>query len=254
MFEIFGIFTIPVVAIAIILFRCIRVIDQYERAVVFTFGVCGDEPKGPGIIFVIPGVQRMVRVDMRNLVLEVPSQDVITKDNITLKVNAVINFRVVDTIKAVNEVENYVYAITQRSQTTLRDVLGRSEMDELLSQRDVINAKLAEILDNITEAWGVKVASVEIKNVDLPAEMQRAMARQAEAERDRRAKIINADAEYQAAQKLSDASRIMAENPTSIQLRYLQTLVAISNEKSTTTIFPFPMELLRMFDSKRSEK
>ena len=244
-------FTTPLIVIGIvILFSSIKVLNEYERGVTLTFGRFTGV-KGPGLIFLIPGVQQMFRMSTRVVVLDVPPQDVITRDNISVKVNAVIYFRVVNPQAAVLNVENYMYATSQLAQTTLRSVLGQQELDDLLANRDKINKNLQEILDQHTEPWGIKISSVEVKNVDLPQDMQRAIARQAEAERERRAKIIHAEGEFQAAQKLSDAAQIMAANPTSIQLRYLQTLTEISTEKNSTIIFPVPMDLIKMFMENR---
>ena len=244
-------FTTPlIIIIVVILFSSIKVLNEYERGVTLTLGRFTGV-KGPGLIFLIPGVQQMVRMSTRVVVLDVPPQDVITRDNISVKVNAVIYFRVIDPQAAVLNVENYMYATSQLAQTTLRSVLGQQELDDLLAQRDKINKNLQEILDLHTEPWGIKISSVEVKNVDLPQDMQRAIARQAEAERERRAKVIHAEGEFQAAQKLSDAAQIMAMNPTSIQLRYLQTLTEISTEKNSTIIFPVPMDLIKMFMENR---
>ncbi|MEI7528107.1 MAG: slipin family protein [Elusimicrobiota bacterium] len=244
-------FTTPlIIIIVVILFSSIKVLNEYERGVTLTLGRFTGV-KGPGLIFLIPGVQQMFRMSTRVVVLDVPPQDVITRDNISVKVNAVIYFRVIDPQAAVLNVENYMYATSQLAQTTLRSVLGQQELDDLLAQRDKINKNLQEILDLHTEPWGIKISSVEVKNVDLPQDMQRAIARQAEAERERRAKVIHAEGEFQAAQKLSDAAQIMAMNPTSIQLRYLQTLTEISTEKNSTIIFPVPMDLIKMFMENR---
>ena len=237
----------PFVIIAVVvLFASIKVLNEYERGVTLTLGRFTGV-KGPGLVFLIPGIQQMFRMSTRVVVLDVPPQDVITRDNISVKVNAVIYFRVVNPQAAVLNVENYMYATSQLAQTTLRSVLGQQELDDLLAQRDKINKNLQEILDLHTEPWGIKISSVEVKNVDLPQEMQRAIAKQAEAERERRAKVIHAEGEFQAAQKLSDAAQIMAVNPTAIQLRYLQTLTEISVEKNSTIIFPVPMDLIKMF-------
>ena len=244
-------FTTPlIIIIVVILFSSIKVLNEYERGVTLTLGRFTGV-KGPGLIFLIPGVQQMFRMSTRVVVLDVPPQDVITRDNISVKVNAVIYFRVIDPQAAVLNVENYMYATSQLAQTTLRSVLGQQELDDLLAQRDKINKNLQEILDLHTEPWGIKISSVEVKNVDLPQDMQRAIARQADAERERRAKVIHAEGEFQAAQKLSDAAQIMAMNPTSIQLRYLQTLTEISTEKNSTIIFPVPMDLIKMFMENR---
>jgi regulator of protease activity HflC (stomatin/prohibitin superfamily) len=203
--------------------------------------------KGPGIIFLIPLVDRIVKVSLRTVVMDVPPQDVITKDNVSIKVNAVVYFRVMSPDKAIVEVENFLFATSQLSQTTLRSILGQSELDELLAERDKINLQLQQIIDDQTEPWGIKVSNVEVKHIDLPVEMQRAMARQAEAERERRAKVIHAEGEFQAAQKLADAAKVIEQHPTALQLRYLQTLTEIASENSSTTIFPFPIDLLAPF-------
>lgn len=237
------------IIVIILLISGIKILNEYERGVIFRLGRL-ISMKGPGIIYVIPIVDRMVRVSLRIVVLDVPPQDVITRDNVSIKVNAVVYFRVMDPNKAVVEVENYLYATSQLAQTTLRVVMGQVELDEILAEREKINARLQEILDQQTDPWGIKVSNVEVKHIDLPAEMQRAMAKQAEAERERRAKIISADGEYQAAQKLSDASKILAENPISIQLRYLQTLTEVATENNSTTIFPVPIELLSLIMKK----
>jgi len=242
----------PIIIIAIVVaFSSIKVLNEYERGVILTFGRFTGV-KGPGLIFVIPGIQQMFRMSTRVVVLDVPPQDVITRDNISVKVNAVIYFRVVNPQTAVLNVENYMYATSQLAQTTLRSVLGQQELDDLLANRDKINKNLQEILDLHTEPWGIKISSVEVKNVDLPQEMQRAIAKQAEAERERRAKVIHAEGEFQAAQKLSDAAQIMAVNPAAIQLRYLQTLTEIATDNSSTIIFPVPMDLIQMFLKNRN--
>ncbi|MFQ5992440.1 MAG: slipin family protein [Nitrospiraceae bacterium] len=227
-----------------------KVLPEYERAVIFRFGrlargIIGGN--GPGVVIIIPFVDSMIRVSMRTVAMDVPPQDVITKDNVTVKVNAVVYFRVVDQQRAVVEVEDYLYATSMMSQTTLRSVLGQSQLDDLLSKRDEINAELQRIIDQQTEPWGVKVSAVEVKNVDLPQEMQRAIAKQAEAERERRSKVIHAEGEYQAAQRLYDAANVMSQNTVALQLRYLQTLVEVASEKSSTTIFPVPMDILTPF-------
>jgi regulator of protease activity HflC (stomatin/prohibitin superfamily) len=232
--------------IVIFLFMAIKILNEYERAVIFRLGRIIDH-KGPGLIILIPIIDRMVRVSLRTVAMDVPSQDVITRDNVSVKVNAVIYFRVMDPTKAVIEVENYLYATSQLAQTTLRSVCGQSELDELLSEREKINMEIQEILDRHTDPWGVKVSMVEVKHIDLPTEMQRAIARQAEAERERRAKVINAEGEYQAAARLSEAAMIIAKEPTALQLRYLQTLVEVAAEKNSTTIFPIPIDLLEPF-------
>jgi len=237
----------------VILFASIKVLNEYERGVTLTLGRFTGV-KGPGLIFLIPGIQQMFRMSTRVVVLDVPPQDVITRDNISVKVNAVIYFRVVDPQAAVLNVENFMYATSQLAQTTLRSVLGQQELDDLLAQRDKINKNLQEILDLHTEPWGIKISSVEVKNVDLPQEMQRAIAKQAEAERERRAKVIHAEGEFQAAQKLSDAAAIMAVNPAAIQLRYLQTLTEIATDNNSTTIFPVPIDMLNLFMKKLETK
>ncbi|MBP8626673.1 MAG: slipin family protein [Syntrophorhabdales bacterium] len=245
---------IPIVFVIVIviffLASAIKILNEYERGVIFRLGRVLGNPKGPGLIILIPIIDRMVKVSLRTVVLDVPSQDVITKDNVSIKVNAVVYFRVVDALKAIVEIENYLYATSQLSQTTLRSVLGQAELDELLSHREKINDRLQDILDTHTEPWGIKVANVEVKNVDLPQEMQRALARQAEAERERRAKIIGAEGEYQAATKLAEASEILSQNPMALQLRYLQTLIEISTEKNSTIIFPIPIDLIKVFTDK----
>jgi regulator of protease activity HflC (stomatin/prohibitin superfamily) len=210
--------------------------------------------KGPGIIFLIPIVDKMVKVSLRTVVFDVPPQDIITKDNVSIKVNAVVYFRVVQPDKAIVEVENFLFATSQMSQTTLRSILGQSELDELLAERDKINSKLQMIIDHQTEPWGIKVSNVEVKHIDLPVEMQRAMARQAEAERERRAKIIHAEGEFQAASKLADASSVIESHPMALQLRYLQTLTEIASEKNSTTIFPVPIDLIAPFMKAMREK
>jgi len=224
----------------------IKILSEYERGVVFRLGKLLPHAKGPGIILVFKPIDRMVRVTLRTVVFDVPPQDVITRDNVSVKVNAVIYFRVMDPRKAIVEVENYNYATSQLAQTTLRSVLGQVELDDLLSQRDRLNAQLQQILDEHTDLWGIKVSSVEVKHVDLPADMQRAMARQAEAEREKRAKIIHAAGELEASSKLSQAANVIAAEPVAITLRYLQTLTEIASEKNSTIIFPLPVEMLTM--------
>src|SRR5512143_62954 len=230
----------------IIIANAIRILREYERGVIFRLGRLVDV-KGPGIIFLIPLVDKMVKVSLRTLVLDVPPQDVITKDNVSIKVNAVIYFRVVQPDKAIVEVENYLFATSQLSQTTLRSILGQSELDELLAERDRINSKLQTIIDQHTEPWGIKIYNVEGKQIDLPVEMQRARARQAEAERERRAKVVHAEGEFQASQKLADAAQIIEEHPIALQLRFLQTLTEIASEKNSTIIFPVPIDLTAPF-------
>ena len=237
----YSVLTIIILAV-LLLSSAIKVLREYERGVVFRLGRAIGA-KGPGLIFLIPIVDKMVRVPLRTVAMDVPPQDVITRDNVTVKVNAVIYFRVLNANRAVLEVENYLYATSQIAQTTLRSTLGESELDELLAQRDKINKELQRVIDGHTEPWGIKVSTVEVKNVDLPQEMQRAIARQAEAERERRAKIINAEGELQASQKLSEAAAVIATQPLAMQLRYLQTLAEIATENNSTTIFPVPIDL-----------
>jgi regulator of protease activity HflC (stomatin/prohibitin superfamily) len=239
-------YLIPVILVVAVLYNSIKILMEYERGVVFFLGKF-QTVKGPGLIFVFPIVQRFIRVNLQTVTMDVPSQDVITRDNVSVKVNAVIFFRVVDPERAILAVQDYLYSTSQISQTTLRSVLGQSQLDELLSKRDEINVELQRIIDQQTEPWGVKVTAVEVKNVDLPPEMQRAIAKQAEAERERRAKVIHAEGEFQAAQKLSEAADIMARNPITLQLRYLQTLVEVASEKNSTTIFPIPIDILAPF-------
>lgn len=245
----FPILTAVIIVFAvIILFNAIRVLREYERGVVFRLGrLISGGVRGPGLIFLIPVIDKMVKVSLRTVVMDVPPQDVITQDNVSIKVNAVIYFRVIQPQKAVVEVENFLMATSQLSQTTLRSVLGQSELDDLLSQREKINQKLQQIIDAHTEPWGVKVSNVEVKQIDLPQEMQRAMAKQAEAERERRSKVIAAEGEFQASQRLSDAAKILSEQPSALTLRYLQTLREIATENNSTTIFPVPVDLLRPF-------
>ena len=242
-----------VIIVVVVLFTSIKVLNEYERGVVLTLGRFTGV-KGPGLIILIPGIQQMFRISTRVVVMDVPPQDVITRDNISVKVNAVIYFRVVNPQSAVLNVDNYMYATSQLAQTTLRSVLGQQELDDLLAQRDKINQNLQQILDLHTEPWGIKISSVEVKNVDLPQEMQRAIARQAEAERERRAKVIHAEGEFQASRKLADAAIIMSTAPAAIQLRYLQTLTEISTEKNSTIIFPVPLDLIKIFmDSRKPQ-
>ncbi len=243
---------IVIILIVVFLFMAIKVLNEYERGVIFRLGRVIDH-KGPGLIILVPVIDRMVRVSLRTVAMDVPSQDVITRDNVSVKVSAVIYFRVMDPTKAVIEVENYLYATSQLAQTTLRSVCGQSELDDLLAEREKVNLEIQEILDRHTGPWGVKVSMVEVKHIDLPTEMQRAIARQAEAERERRAKIINAEGEFQAAAKLSEAAAIIAKEPTALQLRFLQTLVEVAAEKNSTTIFPVPIDLLEPFVRKMKE-
>jgi len=239
--------TIAIIVLVIFfLSASLKILNEYERAVIFRLGRV-ITAKGPGLIILIPVIDKMVRVSLRLIVMDVDPQDVITRDNVSVKVNAVIYFRVIDSTKAIIEVEDFSYAMSQLAQTTIRSVCGQAELDELLAERDKINAELQEILDTHTDPWGIKVATVELKHIDLPQEMQRAMARQAEAERERRAKIINAEGEFQAAAKLAEASEIIAKHPVALQLRYLQTVNEMSTESNTTTIFPIPIDLFRPF-------
>lgn len=241
-------FIVIVFLLIMFLGNAIRVLKEYERGVVFRLGrILGSGVKGPGLILLIPIIDKMVKVSLRTVVMDVPPQDVITQDNVSIKVNAVVYFRVMQPQKAIIEVENFLFATSQLSQTTLRSVLGQSELDDLLSQREMINQKLQQIIDHQTEPWGIKVSHVEVKQIDLPQEMQRAMAKQAEAERERRSKVISAEGEFQASQRLSDAAKILAEQPSALTLRYLQTLREIATENNSTTIFPVPIDLLTPF-------
>lgn len=242
-----------VIFLIFILSSAIKVLREYERGVIFRLGRLIDV-KGPGLILLIPIVDRMVRVSLRTIVMDVPPQDIITKDNVSLKVNAVVYFRVVQAQKAIVEVEDYLAATSQISQTTLRSILGQSQLDELLSERDKINQQLQHIIDDQTEPWGIKVTLVEVKQVDLPIEMQRAIARQAEAERLRRAKVINAEGEYQASQKLSDAAAVISKYPVAVQLRFLQTLTEVATDKNSTMIFPVPIDLIKPFLEKAEKE
>lgn len=235
------------VAGLILLAMMVKVLNEYERGVVFRLGRVLGKPKGPGLIILIPIVDRIQRVSLRTVVMDVPPQDVITSDNVTLKVNAVVYFRVIDPLKAIIQVENFMYATSQLAQTTLRAVLGQADLDELLTQREKINKDLQEIIDTSTDPWGIKVSDVEIKHVDLPQEMQRAMAKQAEAERERRAKVIHAQGELQAAVKLSEAAEMIEKHPIALQLRYLQTLTEVAAENNSTLVFPIPIDLFSPF-------
>jgi regulator of protease activity HflC (stomatin/prohibitin superfamily) len=239
--------------IIIILANAIRIVREYDRLVVFRLGRLVGQ-KGPGLVLLWPVIDRAVKVGLRIVALDVPPQDIITKDNVTVKVNAVVYFRVVSVNEAVVQVENYLYATSQIAQTTLRSILGQAELDELLSEREKLNLALQQVIDRETEPWGVKVTKVEVKNVDLPQEMQRAIARQAEAERERRAKVINAEGEYQAAQRLTEAAQVIAREPTALQLRYLQTLAEIATENNSTTIFPVPVDFLKVFMDSLAKK
>ncbi|MBI4598240.1 MAG: slipin family protein [Candidatus Omnitrophica bacterium] len=247
----YGLFPVVILLVFWVM-NCIKILNEYERGVVFRLGRMLSQPLGPGLIFILFPIDRMVRISLRTVTLDVPPQDVITKDNVSIKVNAVIYFRVIDPNKAIVEVEDYLFATSQMAQTTLRSVLGQVELDELLAQRDKLNQQLQALIDRHTDPWGVKVSAVETKQVDLPEEIRRAMARQAEAERVRRAKIIGADAEFQAAQKLVDAAALMSEQPMSLQMRYLQTLAEIAtSDKNSTTIFPIPIDLIKPFLEKK---
>jgi len=242
----FGVpFTFLVIVIILII-SGIKILKEYERAVVFRLGrMVG--VRGPGIVYIIPGIEKMVKMDLRTVTMDIPPQDVITRDNVSVKVNAVLYFRVLEPSRAVVEVENYLFATSQLAQVTLRSVCGQAELDELLAERDRINSRIQEILDQQTDPWGIKVVLVELKHIDLPQEMQRAMAKQAEAERERRAKVIHADGEFQASQKLADAAEVIGKQPMALQLRFLQSLVEVASEKNSTTIFPVPIDLLTPF-------
>ena len=235
-----------IVFVLILISSIIKIVPEYERGVVFRLGRL-QEFRGPGLTYVLPMIESMTRIDMRTITMDVPPQDVITRDNVSVKVNAVVYFRVVDPNKAIVQIENYLFATSQLAQTTLRSICGQQELDDLLSERDKINSRLQEILDVQTDPWGIKVSLVEIKHIDLPQEMQRAIAKQAEAERERRAKVINAEGEYQAAQRLADASVIIEQHPVALQLRYLQTLSEVATENNSTTLFPVPIDLLAPF-------
>src|SRR5438132_3119126 len=237
-------YLIPIVVIVVYLLSSIKILAEYERGVIFRLGRVLPQPKGPGVILVFAPIDRIVRMSLRIEAMEVPPQDIVTRDNVTLKVNAVVYFRVIDPTKAVLEVTNFLYATSQVSQTTLRSVLGEVELDELLSQREKLNLRLQSVLDTHTGPWGVKVTVVEVKQVDLPEQMIRAIARQAEAEREKRAKIIHAEGEYEAAEKLGMAAHVIQQEPASLQLRYLQTLVEIGTEKNTTIVFPLPLDII----------
>jgi regulator of protease activity HflC (stomatin/prohibitin superfamily) len=235
--------------VAFYLISSIKILNEYERGVVFRLGKLLPQPKGPGVVLVFAPIDRLVRVSLRTIVMDVPPQDVITRDNVSVKVNAVVYFRVLDSRRAIVEVESYHYATSQLAQTTLRSVLGQVELDDLLSQREKLNQQLQQILDQRTDAWGIKVSAVEVKHVDLPADMQRAMARQAEAEREKRAKIIHAEGELEASEKLSQAATVIAREPVTVTLRYLQTLTEIASEKNSTIVFPLPIEMLNLLGS-----
>ena len=244
----------PLILVVFWLINCVKILNEYERGVVFRLGRILAAPKGPGLQLILFPIDRMIRISLRTIALDVPPQDVITKDNVSIKVNAVVYFRVIDPNKAIVGVEDYLFASSQMAQTTLRSVLGQVELDELLAQRDKLNQQLQTLIDKHTDPWGVKVSAVEIKQVDLTEEIRRAMARQAEAERVRRAKIIGADAEFQAAQKLVEAARLMSTAPMPLQMRYLQTLAEIATEKNSTIIFPIPIELIKPFLEKTVSK
>ena len=239
------------IIVVILIISGIKIMKEYQRAVIFRLGRMV-AARGPGIIYVIPLIEKMIRVDLRTVTMDIPPQDVITRDNVSVKVSAVLYFRVLDPNRAIREVENYLFATSQLAQVTLRSVCGQGELDELLAERDKINARIQTILDAQTDPWGIKVVLVELKHIDLPQEMQRAMAKQAEAERERRAKVIHAEGEFQASQKLADAAEIIAKHPMALQLRFLQSLVEVSAEKNSTIIFPVPLDLLAPF-LKKSE-
>ena len=244
----FGFGFIAIIFVGLFLFsRWVNILREYERAVTFWLGRLSSHPKGPGLVLIFWPFETMVKVSMQTIVHDVPPQDIITRDNVSVKVNAIVYFRVVDPQRAIVEVQNYLLATSQLAQTTLRSVLGQAELDDLLAERDKLNAKLQVIIDQHTEPWGIKVSMVELKNIDLPQEMQRAMAKQAEAEREKRAKIIHAEGELQASVKLAEAGQIVSGNPVTLQLRYLQTLTEISAEKNSTIIFPFPIDLIKAF-------
>lgn len=246
-------FVVLIIFAAILIANAIRILREYERGVIFRLGrFIG--VKGPGLILLIPLIDKMVKVSLRTVVMDVPPQDVITKDNVSIKVNAVVYFRVLHPDKAIIEVDNFLFATSQLSQTTLRSILGQSELDELLAERDKINKALQVIIDAQTEPWGIKVSNVEVKHIDLPTEMTRAMARQAEAERERRAKVIHAEGEFQASEKLTKAATIIEDHPTALQLRFLQTLTEVASEKNSTTIFPVPIDLLTPFMERNRKK
>ena len=240
--------------VGLYLISSVKILNEYERGVIFRLGKLLQQTKGPGVILVFAPIDRIVRVSLRTIVMDVPPQDVITRDNVSVKVNAVVYFRVMEPKRAIVEVENFHYATSQLAQTTLRSVLGQVELDGLLSEREQLNQNLQQILDQHTDPWGIKVSAVEVKHVDLPPDMQRAMARQAEAEREKRAKIIHADGEYSASEKLSQAARIISTEPAAITLRYLQTLTEIASEKNSTVVFPIPMELIHLLTPKKDDK
>ena len=245
-------FLVIIGLVVLYLFNCIKILNEYERAVVFRLGRVFSQPKGPGVVLIFWPIDQVVVVSLRLVALDVPSQDVITKDNVSVKVNAVVYYRVMDPIKAMIEVQNYDYATSQMAQTTLRSVLGQMELDDLLSQREKINHELQGILDRQTDPWGIKISNVEVKHVDISEDLRKAMARQAEAERERRGKVIAAEGEYQAAEKICQAAELMQKSPMALQLRYLQTLVEIGKGNNTTTVFPIPIDILKLFNEKKS--
>ena len=247
MSQVFPGFVIAGFILLVFLFKWINILKEYERAVTFWLGRLSHHPKGPGLVLIFWPFETMVRISLRTIVHDVPSQDIITKDNVSVKVNAVVYFRVVEADKAVVQVENYLYATSQLAQTTLRSVLGQATLDELLSEREKLNLALQKVIDEHTQPWGIKISLVEVKQVDLPIEMQRAMAKQAEAEREKRAKIIHAEGEFQAAAQLSSAAEVIGREPATLQLRYLQTLTELASEKNSTIVFPLPIELMRAF-------
>lgn len=247
----FEVFPTIIILLVLLIISSIKIVKEYERAVVFRLGRLLKMSKGPGIIIIIPVIDKWVRVSLRLVAMDIPPQDVITRDNVSVKVNAVVYFRVVEPNRAISEVEDYLYATSQLAQTTLRSILGQADLDHLLADRDRINSELQDVLDAHTDPWGIKVSSVEVKHVDLPQEMQRAMAKQAEAERERRAKVINAEGEFQAAAKLIEAASLMEPHPIAVQLRYLQTLREVATENNSTTLFPIPIDLLRPFVEKK---
>lgn len=249
--------TYPIIVIGIIvlyILNSIKILREYERGVIFRLGRLLPRPKGPGLILVFSPIDRMVRISLRLITMDIPPQDVITKDNVTVKVNAVLYFRVIDPVKCVIEVQDYIYATSQLAQTTLRSLLGQVPLDDLLSEREKLNARLQEIIEQHTDPWGIKVQLVEMKQVDLPENMIRAIAKQAEAERERRAKVIHADGEFQAADKLTQAADIISQNPQALQLRFLSTLTEIATEKNSTIVFPLPLEILRAFSYDKSQE
>ncbi len=245
-------FIVPLVII-VYLINSVKILKEYERGVIFRLGRVLPQPKGPGLILVFAPIDTMTRISLRVVVLDVPEQDIITRDNVSAKVNAVVYFRVMDANKAVLEIENFLFATSQLAQTTLRSVMGQVTLDELLSDREKISSQLQEILDKMTDPWGIKVSNVEIKHVDLPEDMKRAMAREAEAERERRAKVISAEGEYQSAEKLVMAAEMMGKHPISVQLRYLETLVKVASDQNTTTLFPIPIDFLNAFIDKNTK-